>query len=281
MHMRMLQVTVNPGRVAELQEMYEREVMPRLQQTPGCLYVGLTKSVRDNDEYISLTLWESQQHAEAYEKSGVFAELLKGAEPYLAGTSEWRLHLSKDNVLEYEPVPVEPVVQAYSIAEKRVSAIMPRRRVGPLFVRIVSPHIRPGKVDEFKSIYRENVIPVLQKAEGCLYAALTENANDPDHPISLTIWNSLPCCPSNQTGSTGQGARVNTCAANGCQQTSMAGVRPQRSREVEIPPAGKMISTASCSSVRRASARAATLLRCAWRVPDRSMEIACPPISGT
>lgn len=191
MHMRMLQVTVNPGRVAELQEMYEREVMPRLQQTPGCLYVGLTKSVRDNDEYISLTLWESQQHAEAYEKSGVFAELLKGAEPYLAGTSEWRLHLSKDNVLEYEPVPVEPVVQAYSIAEKRVSAIMPRRRVGPLFVRIVSPHIRPGKVDEFKSIYRENVIPVLQKAEGCLYAALTENANDPDHPISLTIWNSL------------------------------------------------------------------------------------------
>jgi heme-degrading monooxygenase HmoA len=187
----MLQVTVNPGRVAELQENYERNVIPRLQQTPGCLYVGLTKSVRDDNEYISLTLWETQADAEAYEKSGVFAELLKGAEPYLASTSEWRLHLSKDNVLEYEPVPVEPVVQAYSIAEKRVSAIMPKRRVGPLFVRIVSPQIRPGKIDEFKRVYRDEVIPVLRQAEGCLYAALTENANDPDHPISLTIWNSL------------------------------------------------------------------------------------------
>ncbi len=191
MHMRMLQVTANPGRVAELQENYERNVIPRLQETPGCLYVGLTKSVRDDNEYISLTLWETPQHAEAYEKSGVFAELLKGAEPYLAGTSEWRLHLSKDNVLEYEPVPVEPVVQAYSIAEKRVSAIMPKRRVGPLFVRIVSPQIRPGKIDEFKRVFNEEVIPVLRAAEGCLYAALTENANDPDHPISLTIWNSL------------------------------------------------------------------------------------------
>ena len=168
-----------------------QSVIPRLQKTPGCLYVGLTKSVHDANEYISLTLWESQQHAEAYEKSGVFAELLKGAEPYLAGTSEWRLHLSKDNVLEYEPVPAVPTVQAYSIAEKRVSAIMPKRRIGPLFVRIVSPHVRPGMIEEFKRVYRDEVIPVLRAADGCLYAALTENANDSEHPISLTIWNSL------------------------------------------------------------------------------------------
>ena len=60
MYMRMLNVTVNPDRVAELQLMYEREVIPRLQLTPGCLYVGLTKSVKSADEYISLTLWESQ-----------------------------------------------------------------------------------------------------------------------------------------------------------------------------------------------------------------------------
>lgn len=191
MHMRMLQVTVNPDKVLELQEMYEHKVIPRLQQTPGCLYVGLTKSVRDAYEYISLTLWESPQHAEAYETSGVFAELLKGAEPYLAGTSEWRLHLSKDNVLEYEPVPAVPVVQAYSIAEKRASAIIPKRRVSPLFVRIVSAHIRPGMIEEFKRVYRDEVIPILRAAEGCLYAALTENANDAEHPISLTIWNSV------------------------------------------------------------------------------------------
>jgi heme-degrading monooxygenase HmoA len=191
MYMRMLQVTANPDKVAELQMMYEREVMPRLQVTPGCLYVGLTKSVRDAYEYISLTLWESPKHAEDYERSGVFAELLKGAEPYLAGTSEWRLHLSQDNVLEYEPVPTEPVIHAYSIAEKSVSKILPKQRVSPLFVRIVSPQIRPGMVEEFKRIYTAEVIPVLRMAEGCLYAALTESANDSEHPISLTVWNSL------------------------------------------------------------------------------------------
>lgn len=191
MYMRMLQVTVNPDKVAELQTMYEREVMPRLQKTPGCLYVGLTKSVRDADEYISMTLWESRGHAEEYERSGVFAELLKGAEPYLAGTSEWRLHLSKDNVLEYEPVPAEPVIHAYSIAEQNAASVLPKQRVSPLFVRIVSPQIRHGMIEEFKRIYRAEVIPVLRAAEGCLYAAVTENANDSEHPISLTVWNSL------------------------------------------------------------------------------------------
>ena len=191
MHMRMLQVVVNPDKVAELQQMYEREVIPRLQTTPGCLYVGLTKSVRDADEYISMTLWESQKHAEEYAQSSVFAELMKGAEPYLAGSSEWRLHLSKDNVLEYEPVPVDPVVHAYSIAEQKVANVIPKQRVGPLFVRIVSPQVRPGKLEEFKRIFREEVIPVVRAAEGCLYAALTETANDSEHPVSLTVWNSL------------------------------------------------------------------------------------------
>jgi heme-degrading monooxygenase HmoA len=187
----MLQVTVNPDRVAELQAMYETGVIPRLQSTPGCLYVGLTKSVREADEYLSLTLWESKEHAERYEKSGLFQELLEAASPFLAGTSEWRLHLSKDNVLEYEPVPVEPVVHAYSIAEQQATTVMPAKRVGALFVRIVSPQVRPGMLEEFKRVYTAEVIPVLRQAEGCLYAALTENANDSEHPISLTVWNSL------------------------------------------------------------------------------------------
>lgn len=191
MFMRMLQVSANPDRVAELQTMYEQAVMPRLQATPGCLYVGLTKSVRDPYEYISLTLWESKEHADRYEKSPLFAELMAGAAPYLAGSSEWRLHLSKDNVLEYEPVPVEPVVHAYSIAEQQVTQVLPAKRVGPLFVRIVSPQIRPGMLDEFRRVYTAEVIPVLRQAEGCLYAALTDNANDSEHPVSLTVWNSL------------------------------------------------------------------------------------------
>ena len=191
MYLRLLQVTLNREKEFELQQMYGSKVIPSLQKVPGCLYAALTQNVTDPDEYISMSLWASKEHADAYERGGVFAELLAEASQYFAGTSEWRIQLSKDMKLEYEPVPKEPIVNTYSIPEKRVSGIIPRNQTGPLFVRIASPQIQPDMIEEFKLLYNEHVLPSLRAVKGCLYASLTENAKKNNQLISLTIWNNI------------------------------------------------------------------------------------------
>jgi heme-degrading monooxygenase HmoA len=191
MYLRLLQVTLNREKQFELQQMYETRVIPSLQKIEGCLYAALTQNVVDPDEYISMSLWVSKEHVESYERSGVFSELLKEASQYFAGTSEWRIQLSKDMTLEYEPVPQDPVINAYTIPEKRVSGIIPRNQMGQFFVRIASPQIQPDKIEEFKRQYNDHVIPTLRTVKGCLYASLTENAKKNNQLISLTIWNNL------------------------------------------------------------------------------------------
>ncbi len=193
MYLRLLHATVNREKEFELQQIYEARVIPGLQKVPGCLYAALTQSIIDRDEYISMSLWTSKEHAEEYEQGPVFAELMKAAAPYLATASEWRIHLSKDLTLEYEPVPQEPVVNTYTIPEKRVSKIIPRYQTGPLFIRIVSPQLQPGKEEEFKRLYNEYVIPSLQNVDGCLYASLTEDPKKNNQPTSLTIWSNVHC----------------------------------------------------------------------------------------
>jgi quinol monooxygenase YgiN len=185
--------TVNREKEFELQQMYEAMVIPGLQKVPGCLYAALTQSTTDRDEYISMSMWATKEQAEAYEQGPVFTELIKEASKYLAGTSEWRIHLSKDLTLEYEPVPKEPVINSYAIPEKRVSKIIPRYQTGPLFIRIVSPHIQQGKEEEFKRLYNEHVIPALQSVDGCLYASLTEDAKKNNQLTSLTVWSNVHC----------------------------------------------------------------------------------------
>ena len=56
-----------------------------------------------------MTLWDSQSHADAYEKSGLFRELLEEAKPFLSSSSEWKIQLTEDFSLDYQPTPEEPV----------------------------------------------------------------------------------------------------------------------------------------------------------------------------
>ena len=100
MFMRLLQVKVKPETSGDLPRIYNEKIIPALQQTIGCLYASLIQSVDHPDESISMTLWDTPDHAEAYEQGGLFQRLLHEAEPYLAETSEWKIQLSQDFTLE-------------------------------------------------------------------------------------------------------------------------------------------------------------------------------------
>src|SRR5882762_6395442 len=141
MYMRLDQVRLKPEHLPELRRIYLERVIPALQGVQGCLFANLIQSDRHPEECISMTLWDDRGRAEMYEKSGKFKELLRESLPLLADSSEWKIQLSEDLTLKYEPVPEEPVVKSYEVAAAEDSHPTVQGRSSSMFVRIVSPQV--------------------------------------------------------------------------------------------------------------------------------------------
>lgn len=188
MYMRMVEVRVKSGSLPQLITHYREGVIPALQQTKGCRYAGMLQSAHHPEECISLTFWDAEADALAYERGGVFAQLLEQTRPYFSESSESRIQLSQDLRIEYVALQEEPVVNRYSVA-----AVGGSKDGGPelhenIWVRIVSLKLRPGKQKDFERHYAEHVIPTLQGLRGCRHVYLTERADKPDEVFSVTSW---------------------------------------------------------------------------------------------
>ncbi|MCG8608468.1 antibiotic biosynthesis monooxygenase [bacterium] len=196
MFMRIVQIKVNPDELPGFKALYDDKVIPALRGLPGCFIATLMKSDQQPDEYVSMTLWDSQENAEAYEQSGLFQKLLDELLPFLADSSEWKIHLSQDFTLEYQPQPEDPIVTSYPVVEQSAGnpAEMPQSEA--MHLRIVSIKTKPGQADEFKKLYREIIIPALNDVRGCRYAYLTEGLQEPNQLFSVTIWESKKAAES-------------------------------------------------------------------------------------
>ncbi len=192
MFMRFVQMKVNPDRVSEFDKVYERTIIPTLQHTAGCLYAGLVQSLEVEGDSISITLWNHQDDALAYERSGKYAELLDVSRPFFSDPSEWRVQLSDGLRLEFGPVVPEPVVKSYAAdAPVQKAAGLGGGQAGSMYLRIVSVKINPAKKNEFVEIYHRVIIPALQRSEGCLDAYLAEEVRGDHELLSITIWSGL------------------------------------------------------------------------------------------
>jgi len=179
---------MKPGSLPQVKEFYEREVIPSMQTTEGCLHISLLQNDNNPDEFVSLSLWRQQRHADAYEAGGLFAKFVAAVAPLSAGASEFTLHLGSDLKLRYDPVAEPPLVKAFDVPMHSASEILPRDPKKSIFLRIVTPQIRDGMVEEFKNIYTTQILPPLREAPGCLHAHLVENVKQPNQLVSLTIW---------------------------------------------------------------------------------------------
>ena len=185
--MRLLQLKLKADFVEEFKRFYEQTVYPELQNMPGCVFAGLIKSTPQPDEFISLTFWKTQALAEDYETSGSFKKLFGQAKSFLAESEEWKVHLSEDMELQYEPVENEPVIKKYFVSAKNEEDDILSDSAN-MFVRVLSLIIQKEKVEEFKKLYTGVVIPALINIKGCHYVFLTESVNSSNEFISVTIW---------------------------------------------------------------------------------------------
>jgi quinol monooxygenase YgiN len=167
MFMRFLQFKINSEFTAEFERFYKDTVMPQLQKVPGCLFAGLIRHKPEENEFASLTFWKEQEDAENYEQSGVFQGLVDKARPFLSESNEWKINLSDDMQLEYEPVAEEPVIKKYSVADSGNSPDKLDIKSSSIYIRIVSVKVQAGKADEFKDLFHTEVIPVLRSTKGC------------------------------------------------------------------------------------------------------------------
>ncbi len=187
MFMRLVQVYAKFDSLSFLPTLYSTNIVPQLRRTPGCLFGGLIQSTERPEECISMTLWDTPEHAESYEQSGVFQKLLQEAEAHLSDSLEWRIQLSKDLRLDYAPMKDEPVVRSYRLGAVSNGLPIPRNSER-LYIRILSIKLMPGKLEEFAQLYNEEIIPTLKSVAGCRYAFLTEGIEERNEVLSVTIW---------------------------------------------------------------------------------------------
>jgi heme-degrading monooxygenase HmoA len=189
MYMRLLHAKSKSDSILIIRHIYDREIIPRLQKMPGCLFSCLIQNDARPDEGISMTFWDTQAHADDYEQSGQFQELLNQVKPHLSEASEWKIQLSKNLKVEYQTIAEEPVLKAYTSAAYP-GRMPPGGELSSMYLRILELKISDGMMDEFFRICNEEVMPALRSVQGCRYATLSESAQERNQMLSLTIWDS-------------------------------------------------------------------------------------------
>ncbi len=186
MFMRLLQVHVKSDSDTHLPSFFNTFMLPEVRKAPGCLYAGFAQSDRDSEESIAVTLWDAPDHADSYAQSGVFQKLMNRAESIFSDVLEWKVQLSQDVDISTSSFKEEPVIKPNVTSKADVQSRLVNG--GPLYVRVLSIRLLPGKAEEFARLYNELIIPTLRLLRGCKYAFLTEGMEERNEVISVTIW---------------------------------------------------------------------------------------------
>ncbi|MBX2993091.1 MAG: antibiotic biosynthesis monooxygenase [Bacteroidetes bacterium] len=87
---RIVSLKLRPDAADAFKQNYVARVIPALRSVQGCRYVYLTARADKPNEMISVTSWVSRHDAEAYEKSGLFKNLLESQQHLLSELYQWK-----------------------------------------------------------------------------------------------------------------------------------------------------------------------------------------------
>ena len=88
-----------PGRADEVKKIYERDITPVLKQQKGSLGCKLLEPTDSADDYVSMTMWETEEDAIAYHSGGTYYELLSKVKNDLAKDAVVKFYVT-ENVME-------------------------------------------------------------------------------------------------------------------------------------------------------------------------------------
>lgn len=190
MYMRIVEAGVHQSETSKLEYVYTDLIIPVLEETEGCIFAGLLKNLEEPKKYISLTIWDQPESAEKYVASGKFEQNVDQVRPLLEGSTEWKIELTRDNMIEYTPVSTDPVVKSYPVDETE-NPLSEKVSQGRSFLHIISHKVQEGAEHNFSDIFLAEILPELKKMEGCKYAFLVDNSDNDGEMLSFSIWDSL------------------------------------------------------------------------------------------
>jgi heme-degrading monooxygenase HmoA len=78
---------VVPGKLDALRETYNRDCIPIVRAAPGNVDVYLLEPAdgQGDDPIIAVTIWQSEEHARAYDTSGTAQEVVAKVKSFFAG----------------------------------------------------------------------------------------------------------------------------------------------------------------------------------------------------
>lgn len=187
MHIRFVRLKGREDRAWDARKFYEDRVLPKLEQTVGCLFASLLQGTIHGDDYISMTVWTSIEEAESYERGGLFDRLLDESDEALQGVEE----LPADGEGTGDGVVfsgIEPEVDTWEVAGTADEHILEKITEGRVFVRMAGVRLRRDGFAEFERRFEEEVRPALSETLGCLGAMLVAGAVDQTRILSVTFW---------------------------------------------------------------------------------------------
>lgn len=189
MFMRLVNLKVKEGRLNDFARFYEERTIPALQGVNGCLYASLLKPTADDVECVSMTLWRSREAVDAYEKSGLYDELLDEMDDMMAEVVEMKVRSGNDSKRDLHLLQ-DPDVEAYPVEVAGIGEVVDADISRHFFVRLVSARIQTGKFDALKERFNEEIKPVLMATRGCRAVFLVESTKTQERALSVTIWDS-------------------------------------------------------------------------------------------
>jgi len=110
LYLRIVSVMIKPDRKDEYHRLFLNEIIPTLQAAPGCLHAYLIMPSQKSNESLSMTIWDSKESADAYEREGLFSELVKKVKHTFTDLVQWKIELdpeSKRQAASTEDLTVE------------------------------------------------------------------------------------------------------------------------------------------------------------------------------
>lgn len=186
MFVRFIRLPVSEGQESAFAAWYGARVIPALSKVHGCAFAGLLTPWRGVEHHRSLTIWRNAGAASAYERSGLYHELLREAEPMLSNRTEWRVRPGKGDSTDAEIREIPPegfVVDAGDGVQCRLG-----EGIETAFVRIVSVRVAPDHIGEFVSAYSNKILPAVRAQPGFVGGLLAEDTEEVGDCLSITLW---------------------------------------------------------------------------------------------
>lgn len=100
MFVRLTYFGFKPEKLEALKKFYNETAIPTLKKQKGNLECKLLEPVDQKDDYISMTIWETKEDADAYHSKGVYKSLVDQVRPYFSKEPVLKVYHS-EGVLEH------------------------------------------------------------------------------------------------------------------------------------------------------------------------------------